>query len=64
MATSEPRRRAWSRPELIVLVRGRPEEAVLSGCKGNPDYVAANGTYSRCGFTFDCATGCDAQVAS
>lgn len=23
----------WSRPELIVLVRGRPEEAVLTGCK-------------------------------
>ena len=26
-------RRAWSRPELIVLVRTRPEEAVLSTCK-------------------------------
>ena len=29
----EPRRRAWSRPELIVLVRSGPEEAVLSVCK-------------------------------
>jgi len=26
-------RRAWSSPELIVLVRSGPEEAVLSGCK-------------------------------
>ena len=26
-------RSVWSRPELIVLVRGRPEEAVLNGCK-------------------------------
>jgi len=24
---------AWQRPELIVLVRSRPEEAVLAGCK-------------------------------
>ena len=29
----EPTSRVWSRPELIVLVRGGPEEAVLSGCK-------------------------------
>ena len=29
----EPTRRAWSSPELIVLVRGRPEEAVLTTCK-------------------------------
>jgi hypothetical protein len=24
---------AWRKPELIVLVRGRPEEAVLGACK-------------------------------
>ena len=29
----EPTRRAWSKPELIVLVRSRPEEAVLNACK-------------------------------
>ena len=23
----------WSRPQLIVLARGRPEERVLQGCK-------------------------------
>ena len=32
---SEPTRPAWSRPELIVIVRGRPEEAVLGLCKDN-----------------------------
>jgi hypothetical protein len=26
-------REHWSRPQLIVLGRGRPEESVLSGCK-------------------------------
>lgn len=30
---SEGRRPAWERPELIVLVRTRPEEAVLLACK-------------------------------
>ena len=29
---NEPKE-AWSRPELVVIVRGRPEEAVLEGCK-------------------------------
>jgi hypothetical protein len=29
---------AWHKPELIVLVRNRPEEAVLAACKhGNVD---------------------------
>jgi len=32
---NEPPRRAWSKPELIVLVRGKPEEAVLTGCKND-----------------------------
>jgi len=26
-------KKAWRRPELIVLLRTRPEEAVLAGCK-------------------------------
>ena len=29
----ESTRRAWSRPELIVIVRGKSEEAVLDACK-------------------------------
>jgi hypothetical protein len=29
----EPAKGAWSGPELIVLVRGKPEEAVLTACK-------------------------------
>jgi hypothetical protein len=26
-------KQVWQRPELVVLVRSRPEEAVLAGCK-------------------------------
>ena len=30
-------KKSWSKPKLIVLFRGNPEESVLSGCKdGNP----------------------------
>ncbi len=29
-------RNDWHKPELVVLVRGRPEEAVLQMCKAEP----------------------------
>jgi len=28
-------KKVWEKPELIVLVRGKPEEAVLNACKGH-----------------------------
>ena len=37
----EPTRRAWSSPELIVLGRSGPEEAVLGVCKEG--YVQGGG---------------------
>lgn len=41
------KRRAWSQPTLIVLVRGTPQESVLAGCKGGSQIflnnAAANG---------------------
>ena len=52
--------RAWSKPELIVIVRGAAEEAVLSGCKTNAGGGAASQRSScnvdnlgRCGGTCD-----------
>ncbi len=27
-------KKVWQKPELVVLVRGKPEEAVLTACKG------------------------------
>ncbi len=29
-------KKKWETPKLICLYRGRPEEAVLQGCKGTP----------------------------
>ncbi len=31
----QTQKKAWVTPELIVLVRNKPEEAVLISCKGN-----------------------------
>ncbi len=27
-------KKVWQKPELVVLVRGKPEESVLAACKG------------------------------
>jgi len=51
-------KKSWSEPELIVLVRGQPEEAILSTCKSaqvtgtSPDVAVSGCTGS--GF---CAIG-------
>ena len=46
--TKEPgtEKKAWQKPELIVLARSNPEEAVLTTCKGN-SIVSAAGTHNR-----------------
>lgn len=43
-------KKKWARPKLIVLIKGRPEEGVLAGCKSNQFFVAVspNATYSWC----------------
>ena len=54
----------WVTPELIVLVRNKPEEAVLETCKG----TAIGGTgywHTGCWGSGDgCDTLCSAQTAS
>jgi hypothetical protein len=54
-------KKKWSKPELIVLVRGKPEEAVLGQCKAvGVGPRAANDNNTDCEFgspvCFACAT--------
>ena len=49
----EPTKRAWSRPELILLGRGGAEEAVLDTCK----YSATPGSSGA--VANECMTACD-----
>ena len=57
-------RRAWTDPTLVVLVRNRPEEAVLAGCKT----LANTGSGGPSVLEWDCGDDscgdCNSQVAS
>ena len=48
-------KKSWSNPELIVLVRGKPEEAVLGGCKDETSSGNQN-SHDGC-YSFD--DGCE-----
>ena len=53
-----PTRRAWSRPELIVLVRSGQEEAVLAACKADGAAHHGHGVvFGNCGYLI-CTTAC------
>ena len=43
------KKKAWKKPALIALVRGKPEERVLQGCKGAPPNISPNFTAGPCG---------------
>jgi hypothetical protein len=45
----------WKRPELLVLVRTKPEEAVLTDCKGGAGLTSAAINFNDCALA-----GCDA----
>jgi len=56
----EPTRRAWSRPELIVLVRSGQEEAVLGSRKIEDESRDVNGSNAGCWVDVeaDCGVRC------
>lgn len=61
----EPTRRVWSKPELTVLVRSGPEEAVLASCKGNGVGTPSAGTrFDGCWSFTGCTALCEAWAQS
>ena len=60
-------KKLWTKPKIVVLCRGNPEESVLTGCKtvANPT-GGQTGTYGACvkvtGST--CGPDCKAPVAT
>ena len=40
--------RRWSKPELVVIARSQPEEAVLTACKGDGAITNAGGKNGDC----------------
>jgi hypothetical protein len=53
-------KKAWQKPQLVVLTRGKPEEAVLDACKVFPQVGAIASIFAWCaqdlGGCVDCST--------
>ena len=62
----ESKARAWVRPELVVLVRTTPEEAVLAGCKwmGGGPVTSVVGCQVTQVSRWECRTDCSAPRES
>jgi hypothetical protein len=56
-------RKQWQKPELIVLVRSKPEEAVLSQCKTKHNAIGAAKTANACSTGKQC-TVCNVNAVS
>ena len=42
------KKKIWEKPKLVVLFRGKPEEAVLQGCKVDQETIGARDYNSSC----------------
>jgi hypothetical protein len=51
-------KKEWKTPELIVLVRSKPEEAVLTACKIGATYATINSVLAACQKTGSCSNPC------
>jgi len=56
--TEQVVKKEWAEPELIVLVRSNPEEAVLVICKTSGNFENPIAKNLGCDYT-DCGAGCD-----
>lgn len=61
-------KKKWDKPELIVLVRGKPEERVLSACKttmvAGPGPLFSAWCQTNGGVVIICDTWCAASAPS
>jgi hypothetical protein len=56
-------KKTWEKPKLIILMRGRPEEMVLTNCKGTNFVGGRLNHYNSCRRLF-CFALCNALGAS
>lgn len=54
------RKPKWGKPKLIVLVRGKPEERVLTNCKLTVGGTGAGNSNAACNLVSNCKK-CSAQ---
>lgn len=58
------KKKTWVKPELIVLVRHKPEEDVLSGCKTYTSGQAPGLAYKNCVASTGACFPCSNQFGS
>jgi len=61
MEQKQQQKKQWHTPELIILVRSKPEEAVLTCCK---NFGMSNEGAYNLGCYVNACVECSAQVAS
>jgi hypothetical protein len=54
----------WTTPELITLVRNKPEETVLSTCKSATKGASYGMEHDRCEYALPICTGCSGLAGS
>ena len=64
VTVDEQTRKAWSRPELIVIVRGKLEEAVLTACKIASNQNGGSGNWQTHCLNGPTCVDCSAQSTS
>jgi hypothetical protein len=58
-------KKPWQTPELVILFRGRPEEAVLCNCKhANNPAVAPHNFRDSCNISSTCCSACQNTTAA
>jgi hypothetical protein len=61
MSKKKKEKKEWCKPEVHVLVRNKPEEAVLAACKNQPDILGPSQiNHWDCGASYPplCAAPC------
>lgn len=58
-------KKPWQTPELVILFRGRPEEAVLCNCKhANMAAVSPHTFNNSCNLSATCCSACQNTTAA
>jgi flavin reductase (DIM6/NTAB) family NADH-FMN oxidoreductase RutF len=58
-------KKAWRTPELIILFRGKPEEAVLCTCKhANTAAVSPYNFVNSCSMSPTCCSACSSNTSA
>jgi hypothetical protein len=58
------RKKAWKKPQLVVLVRSKTEEAVLAHCKSGPIFNGPNMGNGGCSYTSANTPACPARCST